>query len=141
MSSKTAARSKTRRFLLQAMYQAEMMDEEYASVTDPFIADHNMKRADLDYFREILTGIHRDIDELRAMIAPKLARDFSELDPIEKSILLLGAYELRSRIEIPYRVVINEGVELAKSFGASESFRLINSVLDALAKDTRQAEQ
>ncbi len=141
MSSKTAARSKTRRFLLQAMYQAEMMDEEYASVTDPFIADHNMKRADLAYFREILTGIHRDIDELRAMIAPKLARDFSELDPIEKSILLLGAYELRSRIEIPYRVVINEGVELAKSFGASESFRLINSVLDALAKDTRQAEQ
>jgi len=141
MSSKTAARSKTRRFLLQAMYQAEMMDEEYASVTDPFIADHNMKRADLDYFREILTGIHRDIDGLRAMISPKLARDFSELDPIEKSILLLGAYELRSRIEIPYRVVINEGVELAKSFGASESFRLINSVLDALAKDTRQAEQ
>ena len=141
MSSKTAARSKTRRFLLQAMYQAEMMDEEYALVIDPFIADHNMKRADLDYFREILTGIHRDIDELRAMIAPKLARDFSELDPIEKSILLLGAYELRSRIEIPYRVVINEGVELAKSFGASESFRLINSVLDALAKDTRQAEQ
>ena len=141
MSSKTAARSKTRRFLLQAMYQAEMMDEEYASVIDPFIADHNMKRADLDYFREILTGIHRDIDELRAMIAPKLARDFSDLDPIEKSILLLGAYELRSRIEIPYRVVINEGVELAKSFGASESFRLINSVLDALAKDTRQAEQ
>ena len=141
MSSKTAVRSKTRRFLLQAMYQAEMMDEEYASVTDRFIADHNMKRADLDYFREILTGIHRDIDELRAMISPKLARDFSELDPIEKSILLLGAYELRSRIEIPYRVVINEGVELAKSFGASESFRLINSVLDALAKDTRQAEQ
>ena len=141
MSSKTAARSKTRRFLLQAMYQTEMMDEEYASVIDPFIADHNMKRADLDYFREILTGIHRDIDELRAMISPKLARDFSELDPIEKSILLLGAYELRSRIEIPYRVVINEGVELAKSFGASESFRLINSVLDALAKDTRQAEQ
>ncbi len=115
------------------------------SVTEAYsssiIADHNMKRADLDYFREILTGIHRDIDELRAMIAPKLARDFSELDPIEKSILLLGAYELRSRIEIPYRVVINEGVELAKSFGASESFRLINSVLDALAKDTRQAEQ
>ena len=61
MSSKTAARSKTRRFLLQAMYQAEMMDEEYASVIDPFIADHNMKRADLDYFREILTGIHRDL--------------------------------------------------------------------------------
>ena len=141
MSSKTAARSKTRRFLLQAMYQAEMMDEEYASVIDPFIADHNMKRAGLDYFRVILTGIHREVDELRAMIAPKLARDFSELDPIEKSILLLGAYELRSRIVIPYRVVINEGVELAKSFGASESFRLINSVLDALSKDTRQAEQ
>ena len=141
MSGGTAARSKTRRFLLQAMYQAELTGEEYGSVVDPFIAGHNMKRADLSYFREILAGIHLAVDDLQTLITLKLDRGFDELDPIEKSILLLGAYELQSRIDIPYKVVINEGVELAKAFGASESFKLINSVLDELSKDVRQAEQ
>ena len=141
MSSKAAARSKARRFLLQAMYQAELTDEDYSSVADPFIADHNMKRADLTYFREILNGLQVKYDRLRYCIAAKLDRDFAELDPIEKSILLLGAYELIARIDIPYRVVINEGVELAKSFGATESYKLVNSVLDALSKDIRRTEQ
>ena len=141
MSSKAAARSKARRFLLQAMYQAELTDEDYSSVADPFIADHNMKRADLTYFREILNGLQGKYDRLRFCIAAKLDRDFAELDPIEKSILLLGAYELIARIDIPYRVVINEGVELAKSFGATESYKLVNSVLDALSKDIRRTEQ
>tara|TARA_B100000405_G_C16597781_1_gene379247 strand:+ start:243 stop:668 length:426 start_codon:yes stop_codon:yes gene_type:complete len=141
MSSKAAARSKARRFLLQAMYQAELTDEDYSSVADSFIADHNMKRADLTYFREILNGLQVKYDRLRFCIAAKLDRDFAELDPIEKSILLLGAYELIARIDIPYRVVINEGVELAKSFGATESYKLVNSVLDALSKDIRRTEQ
>ena len=141
MSSKAAARSKARRFLLQAMYQAELTDEDYSSVADSFIADHNMKRADLTYFREILNGLQVKYDRLRCCIAAKLDRDFAELDPIEKSILLLGAYELIARIDIPYRVVINEGVELAKSFGATESYKLVNSVLDALSKDIRRTEQ
>ena len=141
MSSKAAARSKARRFLLQAMYQAELTDEDYSSVADPFIAYHNMKRADLTYFREILNGLQVKYDRLRFCIAAKLDRDFAELDPIEKSILLLGAYDLIARIDIPYRVVINEGVELAKSFGATESYKLVNSVLDALSKDIRRTEQ
>ena len=140
MSGGTAARSKSRRFLLQAMYQAELTGEEYGSVADPFILDHNMKRADLAYFREILEGVHLAADELQNLITPKLDRAFAELDPIEKSILLLSAYELHSRLEIPYKVVINEGVELAKVFGASESFKLINSVLDKLSKEVRRAE-
>ena len=141
MSSKSAARSKARRFLLQAMYQAELTGEDYSSVADPFISDHNMKRADLSYFREILNGLEGKYDQLRFCIATKLDRDFAELDPIEKSILLLGAYELSVRIDIPYRVVINEGVELAKSFGAAESYKLVNPVLDALSRDIRRAEQ
>ena len=141
MSGRATARSKTRRFLLQAMYQAELTGEEYGSVVDTFIADHNMKRADLAYFREILAGLNLAAEDLQTLIARKLDRGFDELDPIEKSILLLGAYELQSRIDIPYKVVINEGVELAKAFGANESFKLINSVLDEISKDVRQAEQ
>jgi len=140
MISKSAARSKARRFLLQAMYQAELTGEDYSSIAVPFIADHNMKRADISYFREILNGLQARYDQLSVDIATKLDRDFAELDPIEKSILLLGAYELSARIDIPYRVVINEGVELAKSFGATESYKLVNSVLDALSKDMRCVE-
>jgi len=136
-----AARSRTRRFLLQALYQAQLTGEEFAAVTDPFIADHNMKRADLDYFREVMLGIHNDAENLEAEITGKLDRDWDELDPVEKAILLLGCYELRSRIEVPYRVVINEGVELAKSFGATESYRYINSILDALSADLRTTEK
>ena len=141
MSNGIAAKSKTRRFLLQAMYQAELTREEYGSVAEPFILDHNMKRADLHYFREVLEGIHSNIEQLSILIELKLERAFAELDPIEKSILLLGAYELQSRLEVPYKVVINEGVELAKAFGATESFRLINSVLDELSKELRRLER
>ena len=141
MSNGVAARSKTRRFLLQAMYQAELTREEYGSVAETFIVDHDMKRADLNYFREVLEGIHSNIEQLSILIELKLERAFAELDPIEKSILLLGAYELKSRLEVPYKVVINEGVELAKAFGATESFRLINSVLDELSKELRRLER
>lgn len=141
MTTATAARSKTRRFLLQALYQVELTGEEHASVIDAFIADHNMKRADLAYFREVLKGIHQSAAELQALIEPRLDRQYEELDPIEKSILMLSTYELQSRIDIPYKVVINEGVELAKSFGATESFKLVNSVLDDLSKELRQTEQ
>ncbi len=141
MSSAIAARSKTRRFLVQAMYQSELTGEEYGSVAEIFILDHNMKRADLTYFREILEGISDTFDELHNLIEKKMDPAFAALGPIEKSILLLGAYELRSRDEIPYKVVINEGVELAKAFGAEESFKLINSVLDQLSKELRRAER
>ena len=141
MRSAIAARSKTRRFLVQAMYQSELTGEEYGSVAEIFILDHNMKRADLTYFREILEGISDTFDELHNLIAKKMDPAFAVLGPIEKSILLLGAYELRSRDEIPYKVVINEGVELAKAFGPDESFKLINSVLDQLSKELRRAER
>ena len=135
-----AARTKTRQFLLQALYQAQSMDEDFASVADPFIAEHNMKRADMAYFREMLVGIHTDLEELQLLITAKLDRGFDELDPVEKAILLLGSYELKARIDIPYKVVINESVELAKSFGATDSFKYVNSILDHLAKDLRQLE-
>ena len=135
-----AARTKARQFLIQALYQAQLMDEDFASVADPFIAEHNMKRADMAYFREMLVGIHTDLEELQLLITAKLDRGFDELDPVEKAILLLGSYELKARIDIPYKVVINESVELAKSFGATDSFKYVNSILDHLAKDLRQLE-
>ncbi len=140
MKATNASRSKSRRFLVQALYQAHLTAERPSSVVEAFITEHNMKRADIDYFRTIMRGISRSREELRAMLEPHLDRQFDDLDPIELSILLLGAYELANCIEVPYRVVINEAVELAKMFGASESFKYVNSVLDVVAREHRVLE-
>ena len=140
MKSNAAARSRSRQFLVQALYQAQLTTTEFALVIDPFIEDHNMKRADMEYFRDVLLGIANDQQKLEELIAAKADRPFDELDPIEKGILIMGTFELCSRIDVPYRVVINEGVELAKSFGATDSYKYVNSILDSLAKELRQAE-
>lgn len=126
--------------MVQAMYQAQLTDVRYADVIESFITDHNMKRADIEYFRDVLRGVHRDEANLRSLINEKADRDFDELDPVEKGIMLMSVYELASRIDVPYRVVINEGIELAKSFGATDSYKFVNSILDAIARDLRKSE-
>ena len=135
-----ASRSKARRFVLQALYQMRMSGMSAVDVFAQFSANHDMKRVDTKYLREMLIGIDANREGLFELIAPKLERKVEELDPIEMAALLVGAYELQYKIDIPYRVAINEGVELAKQFGASESHKLVNSVLDALAKDVREIE-
>ena len=99
-----------------------------------------MKRVDTLYLHELLTGINANRSDLEGVITPRLDRDFDELDPVETAALFVGTYELIHRVDIPYRVAINEGVELAKRFGASESHRLVNSVLDGIAKEHRPHE-
>jgi N utilization substance protein B len=135
-----ASRSKARRFVLQALYQMQMNGDDAVDVYAQFVKEHDMKRVDTKYLRELLLGIEANREVLLEMIAPKLERDLAELDPIETGALLVGAFELKSRLELPYRVAINEGVELAKQFGGAESHRLVNSVLDALAKELREVE-
>lgn len=135
-----ASRSKARRFVLQALYQMQMNGDSAVDVFAQFALDNDMKKVDTQYLRDLLLGIDAGRANLMGLIEPKLERKVSELDPIETAALLVGAFELLNRIELPYRVAINEGVELAKQFGAAESHKLVNSVLDALAKDLRQAE-
>ena len=137
MKPSTAARSKSRQYLVQALYQAQLTGEAFGDVAEPFITDHNMKRADLDYFREALKTIATEKEELIGLINEAGEKSFEELDPVERGVLLLGSYELKSRIDVPFRVVINEGVELARSFGATDSYKYINSVLDKLAGQLR----
>lgn len=140
MKSVAAARSKARRFTLQALYQIQLTGDSATEVEQQFLCDHDMKRVDTSYFHELLSGIAAAEDTLLAAIIPKLDRDLKEIDPVEKAILLIGSFELMEKIEVPYKVVINEGVELAKLFGASESFKYVNSILDQLAKQYRKAE-
>ena len=139
MKPSAAARSRSRQFLVQALYQAQLTGTEFALVIDSFTKENNMKR-DVGYFRDVLRGIANDQQKLEGLIAAKADRPLDELDPIEKGILMMGVYELCSRIDVPYRVVINEGVELAKSFGGTDSYKYVNSILDSLAKELRQAE-
>ncbi len=135
-----ASRSKARRFVLQALYQMRMTGAPAVEVFAQFSANHDMKRVDTVYLRELLMGIDSQRESLFALMAPHLSRKVEELDPIEMATLLVGAYELKNRIELPYRVAINESIELAKQFGAAESHKLVNSVLDLLAQDLREPE-
>ena len=140
MKSIAAARSKARRFTLQALYQMQLTGDSASTVEQQFLSDHEMKRVDTTYFHEVLSGIAAGQDSLLETITPHLDRDLSETDPVEKAVLLIGAYELKERIDIPYKVVINESVELAKQFGATDSFKYVNSILDQLAKLYRSVE-
>lgn len=137
MKPATAARSRSRQYLVQALYQAQLTGDAFDEVIEPFITDHNMKRADLDYFREALKSIAIEHDELAELIEAAGDKSFAELDPVERGVLLLACYELKSRIDIPYRVVINEAIELARSFGATDSYKYVNSVLDRVAAQLR----
>lgn len=125
---------------MQALYQMHMSGTSAVDVFTQFKQSHDMKRVDTEYLRGLLIGIDAHRTELLALIEPKLERKVKELDPIETAALLIGTYELQHKIELPYRIAINEGVELAKQFGATESHRLVNSVLDALARDLREPE-
>lgn len=134
-----AHRKKARSFLVQALYQWQISDYPLNEIEAQYRAD-NTGKVDWDYFHELFTGIAGAADELDSSFAGFLDRDIQKLNPIELSILRIGAYELAKRIDIPYRVVINECVDLAKKFGATESHKYVNGVLDKLAKQHRSVE-
>ena len=135
-----AQRRKARHYALQALYQWHMAGASPTVIETEFRADYDFEVVDLEYFQALVHGVPAQVDELDALIEPLLDRKLAELDPVERSLLRLGSYELRERLDVPYRVVINEAVALAKKFGASESFRYINGVLDRLAGDLRAPE-
>lgn len=136
-----AARRRARKFALQALYQVHLAGGSASSVIAQFRQDFDMRRADTEYFEEAVAGIVSDKGELNALIEPLLDRGLSELDPVELVVLQIGAWELSRRIDVPYRVVINEGIELARRFGATDSYKYINSVLDKLAQTQSTAER
>ena len=119
---------------MQALYQIQMTGDAASAVLKQFCESQVTDRADVDYFKTLLTEVAAKEPKLLETIEPLLDRPLQEIDPVERAILLLGAYEMLHRVEVPFRVVINEGVELAKEFGASDSYRYINSILDGLAK-------
>lgn len=140
-ATSTHARVRARRTAVQALYQWEMTRQPIEHIIDEFKNEREeLRKADESYFRAILNGVSTYRAELEQGLAGHLDRPVDQLDPVERSILCLAMYELLYRPELPWRVVINESVELAKMFGAEQSHRYINGVLDAAARRVRAAE-
>lgn len=139
--SKSKKRHLARRALLQALYQWQLSQSSAHDIELYFFAHQDMKDVDRAYFSEVLKAVIAESEELDATIAPILDRKTTELTPVEHAVLYIGTFELTHRIDIPYRVVINEGVELAKQFGAEGSYKYINGVLDKLSYKLRKPER
>ena len=134
------ARSRARRRATQALYAWQVGGNSMKDVIEEFRHEQDMEIADLDYFEDLLRGVERHCAELDAGLVPFLDREAVQVDPIERAVLRLAAYELQHRPDVPYRVVINEAIEVAKRFGAEHGHTYVNGVLDKAARAWRAAE-
>ena len=139
-SGKTLARRQARTLAMQALYSWHMAGQQLNEIEAQFRVDNDFTTVDGAYFHEILHGVPRQKSEIDGAFEPLLDRPIAEIDPVELSILRLSTYELKNRLDVPYRVVINEGIELAKVFGATDGHKFVNGVLDKLAPRLRADE-
>jgi len=140
MSEAGGDRRRARALAMQGLYQRHFSKSPISDIEAEFMVDNDMSKVDIMYFRDLLRGVHREQAELDKLIEPFLDRPLKEVDPVELAIVRLGAYELKCRIDVPYKVVINEGIEMAKRFGGTEGHKFVNSVLDKLSRRLRLAE-
>lgn len=138
--NKIAMRQKARSLAVQALYSWQMAGQSLNEIEAQFRTDNDFSDVDGAYFHEILHGVPRLKADLDEAFLPCLDRPLEEIDPVELAILRLSTYELRNRVDVPYRVVINEGIELAKVYGATDGHKFVNGVLDRLAPVLRAAE-
>ena len=139
-SKNRTPRHRAREFALQGLYQGLLNNEDATTVVNNIRAAHGFEKADADHFAVLLYGAIKDSVALRQAFSPLIDRGVAELSPIEHAVLLIGAYELKNNLDIPYRVVINEAVELTKSFGGIDGHKYVNGVLDKLAPILRADE-
>ncbi|AWL11424.1 N utilization substance protein B like protein [Saliniradius amylolyticus] len=138
---KPAARHKAREIALQGIYSWQMTQNSANQIELHLATTNQMEEVDLEYFQELLRSVIKQSEDLDKAIRPYLGRLPEEMDPVEKAILRMATYELQHRLDVPYRVVINEAIELAKVFGADESHKFVNGVLDKAIRKLRQHEQ
>lgn len=136
----SSPKSSARQVALQALYQWQVTGQNLEELQNQFLGDPEFGKFHKNFFAGLVSGVVDKLSELDTVISQYTARDVEKIDPIEKTVLRLGSYELMFRPEIPYRVAINESVKLAKRFGSSKSHTFVNSVLDKVAKSTRALE-
>lgn len=135
-----SARRRSREFAVQGMYAWLLSKAAPADIQSQFKDTRGFDRVDLDFFSRLVAGTIADAPALDAALAPALDRKPSELSPVEHAVLLLAVFELREFPEVPYRVVINEAIELAKSYGGTDGHKFVNGVLDKMARRLRPDE-
>lgn len=135
-----SARRRSREFAVQALYQWQLAGQSLADIEQQYAQAEGFAKADSDLFSVILSGVLKDAETLKEKLAPHLDRPWNEVSPIESAILLIGAFELANLPETPYRVIINEAIELAKSFGGTDGHKYVNGILDKFAAITRDNE-
>ncbi len=140
MIKKPSTRKKARRYAVQGIYQWHLSGNAIEEIELQFLETINQAKVDIEYFREILVNTLTSVNALDKLLEPYLERDFKEVNPVELAVLRLAAYELQSRMDVPYKVVINEALELTKTFGAEEGHKFVNGILDKLARQLRPLE-
>jgi N utilization substance protein B len=138
--TRTTPRSRARELVLQGLYQRQLAGNDLDDIRAQLVDDAGYARADHVFFGELWNGVARDFDPLLEALAPLLDRQVSELSPIERAIIAIGAWELANRLDTPYKVVINEAVELAKTYGGTDGHKFVNGVLDKHAAGVRADE-
>lgn len=135
-----SARRRSREFALQALYQWQLTGHSLAAIETQYAAADGFAKADSNLFNLIVSGVLKNAETLKAQLVPMLDRPWKEISPVEAGVLLIGAFELKYMAETPYRVIINEAIELAKSFGGTDGHKYINGILDKFAPTIRQGE-
>lgn len=137
----TRGRSVARKLAMQALYQWQLTQQTASEIKQQFLESEDSAGVDPEYFEEVLTSCIEQHEAIATAVTPYLDRPLEQLDPVEAAILMIGIFELRSRLDVPYRVVINEAVDLCKRFGATDAHKYVNAVLDRAAKELRQDER
>jgi N utilization substance protein B len=134
------AKTNARRCAVQALYQWQMTGQNLGLIELQFYEEERLKLAQKSYFSVLFHGVPKQLDVIDALLAEFVDRPVDKIDPVERAILRLGTYEMLNRLEIPYRVIINESVDLAKYFGADGSHKYVNGILDKVAQKQRSTE-
>ena len=137
---KKPSRHLARRYAVQAIYQWQMNDGPMQEIQDQFLEQKDPEKFDTTYFSTLILGVGQEKADLDALLSPLSSRELAQVDPIELAVLRLATYELKYCIQVPYRVVLNEALELNKVFGTPEGHKFVNGILDKLAKQLRSAE-
>ncbi len=133
-------RHKARQAAVQALYQWQLTEQAPDEIEDHFILDHEMGDVDMEYFDYLVREVPLHVHELDDHILPFIDRAIDDIDPVERAILRIGAYELEFHREVPCKVVLNEAIELSKTFGAEHGYQYVNAVLDKIAAKLRASE-
>lgn len=136
----SASHSFARSSAVQALYQLQVGGQGSLEIERQFVQERGLGKADVGYFKQLLHGVSSQVASIDRAIGEFTDRSVENLDPVERAILRLGTYELTSRPEVPYRVVINECINLAKRFGATDGYKYVNGILDKLARKLRSVE-